>query len=82
MAHHESEEKTLQTRIGLSEAVVRLQESLLLSWKTLNAHDVPLLTAVLPSALSLVELDLRHNKLADAGAIAVEAGASANILGR
>lgn len=60
-------EETLQTRIGLSDAVARLQKELLLSWKTLTPVDVPLLASVLPNAHHLTVLDLRHNKLGDQG---------------
>ena len=72
----DAHEETLLTRIGISEAVVRQSVTLALSWKQLVPTDVPLLTAVLPTAVDLEELDLRHNKLADAGVAALASGLS------
>lgn len=70
----EYEQATLQTRCGISEAVARQSESLSLAWKALTVQDVPLVIAVLPTAVDLVELDLRHNKLADRGVAALAVG--------
>ena len=48
-----------------------MQSQLLLPWKKLEAADIQLIAPVLPHAQSLVELDLRHNKLKDPGAKAL-----------
>jgi hypothetical protein len=53
------EEQSLLTRIGMSDAVARQCTQLALSWKALVPVDVPLLTALLPTADNLEELGAR-----------------------
>jgi Ran GTPase-activating protein (RanGAP) involved in mRNA processing and transport len=69
-------EQTMQTRFGMSEAVVRQSAHLNLAWKSLTAADIALIAGILPHCCDLVELDLRHNKLGDAGTVSLAHGLS------
>ena len=64
----------LVIRFGLSEAVVRQTSTLGFAWKALLPGDVKLLNQLLSIAGELVELDLRHNKLGDEGAVTLITG--------
>ena len=61
-------------RLGVSDVVVRQSATLGLAWKNLTPADGKLAAQLLPTAMELVEIDLRHNRLGDLGCAAVIEG--------
>ena len=61
-------------RLGVSDVVVRQSATLGLAWKNLTPADGKLAAQLLPTAMELVEIDLRHNHLGDLGCAAIIEG--------